>query len=258
MGLNYSKVQKRRGDLVPQTIFETGPKREILPDVPVNVITSALTNVASYISQKGGNVTIIGVGGVVNALLLKSRPATHDLEFFNEKLTSSDLDLLIEGASKAMGKDPRLQVHWSRNAKLFYIPRDNQHEALTKEALKLNNVIFKKPGLTVLAAPWYYSFCCKLNRIDSTWYLPHWIPDLSDATAFLWVQYEEHGQRKITPAMLSHCKLPRGRTYKSRYGRKFRRTNYVLQGSSDFLWSGKGACGRLRTYSIKSFRTGTM
>lgn len=212
MGLNYSKVptipcdHEKCRELAPRRTFD----HEILPRIHRDVITNALTNVARYISQNGGNVTIIAVGGVVNTLSLKSRPAPYDLEFFNEKLTPRELDLLINGAREAVKQDSTLQWHWSKSGKLFFIPRDNRREALTNEAFQQRNVIFSKPGLTVLAAPWYYSLCCKVDRVDKGSYFPYRNLDENDAIAFLWEYYQTPDRPAVSRAMLQNCKSLQG------------------------------------------------
>jgi pyruvate/2-oxoglutarate/acetoin dehydrogenase E1 component len=40
-----------------------------------------LRHVAADITEKGGDVTVIAVGDAVNTIYLKSREATHDIDF---------------------------------------------------------------------------------------------------------------------------------------------------------------------------------
>src|SRR5437016_3496764 len=45
-------------------------------------LVQALGHVARYLQDNNANITIIGIGGVVNTVLLGSRDTTHDVDFF--------------------------------------------------------------------------------------------------------------------------------------------------------------------------------
>lgn len=50
------------------------------------------------------------------------------------------------------------------NRTILFIPTEKR-TTLTDEALAQNEIIFREKGLIVLAAPWNYAFCCKLDRL---------------------------------------------------------------------------------------------
>ncbi|KAJ4393003.1 hypothetical protein N0V93_002207 [Gnomoniopsis smithogilvyi] len=203
MGLSWSKIQANRN---AKALRELAPKKTPghdtpLPDLTRDTLTKALTNVAKYISKKGGNVTIIAVGGAVNTIYLKSRTATHDLDFFNERLTTKDLELLVKGAREAAKYDHTLKEQWFNNRTVFFIPRDRR-DALTTEAYQQADVIFRQPGLTVLAAPWYYALCCKMDRIAGGGLHPARSYDLDDAITYLRSYLRKRGQGTVSRTVI--------------------------------------------------------
>ncbi|KAK4152496.1 hypothetical protein C8A00DRAFT_16204 [Chaetomidium leptoderma] len=186
MGQSWSRFQQRRNaksllDLAPA---KTPGQDPALPDLDRNTLLSALNTVAAYIAKKKGNVTVIAVGGAVNTIYLQSRAATHDVDFFNTQLTAADLGMIVEGAKAATKGNPKLDETWFNNRTILFIPKD-QRNALTEQAIAQNEIIFQKPGLTVLAAPWPYSFCCKVDRLAGGGVNSARVYDLDDAVQYL-------------------------------------------------------------------------
>lgn len=170
-------------ELAPrQTPGQSAP----LPNLDANTLNSALSVVAAYIAKKKQNIVIIAVGGAVNTIYLRSRASTHDVDFFNNNLTPADLALLMGGAQETCKtiKAPQLQEGWFNNHTIFFIAKD-QRETLTRDAYAQNEVVFRQPGLTVLAAPWYYAFCCKVDRRAGSGVTASQPYDLSDAVAYI-------------------------------------------------------------------------
>lgn len=130
-------------------------------------LIEALNYVAASITKAEGSVTVITVGGAVNTIHLQSRSTTHDIDFFNTYLTANDYELLIKGTKDATEKLLVFKNDWFNNRTLFFIPMDKR-SALTDEAFRQNEIVFQAPGLTVLAAPWKYSFCCKVDRLSGS------------------------------------------------------------------------------------------
>ncbi|KAK3941336.1 hypothetical protein QBC46DRAFT_382948 [Diplogelasinospora grovesii] len=149
-----------------------------------NTLISALRNVAAYIAKKKGEVTVIAVGGAVNTIYLESRHATHDVDFFNNYLTAADFELVVKGAREAIKRDSRLDESWFNNRTILFIPMDQQ-KALTEQAFAQQEVIFREGGLTVLAAPWQYAFCCKVDRLAGGGLNSARSYDLDDALQYL-------------------------------------------------------------------------
>ncbi|KAF5615164.1 hypothetical protein F52700_13553 [Fusarium sp. NRRL 52700] len=147
-------------------------------------LMAALSNVAAAINKKHGNVTIIAVGGAVNTIYLQSRENTHDVDFFNDNLTPEDFELLAKGIRSASKKDKTLTSDWLNNRTILFVSKDKQR-TLSQQAYEQREIIFEEPSLTVLAAPWEYAFCCKVDRISGAG--PHSPEsyDANDAVAYL-------------------------------------------------------------------------
>lgn len=199
MGQSWSKWNDRRN---AKSLVELAPKKtpgqeEPLPKLNRNTLLGALENVAASIAKKKGNVTVIAVGGAVNTIYLQSRDATHDVDFFNEYLTPADYENLVRSARDAAKRDTSLGEEWFNNRTILFIP-NNQRRSLTDEAIQQGEVIFKKKGLTVLAAPWNYAFCCKVDRLAGSGLYGARQYDLSDAVEYLGRHLETAGASSVS------------------------------------------------------------
>ncbi|KAK4656278.1 hypothetical protein QC762_0058740 [Podospora pseudocomata] len=198
MGQQYSRLRQRRNadrlrDLAPR---RTSGREDALPNLDYQTLWNALNNVAAYINRRNGNVTVIAVGGAVNTIHLRSRNATHDVDFFNNQLTVNDYELLINGAKDAVRRDRRLTEEWFNNRTIFFIPQERRDE-LTEEALLIHEVIFRAAGLTVLAAPWQYSFSCKVDRLSGGGLNSAQSYDLDDAVQYIHRYLLQRGGRQV-------------------------------------------------------------
>ncbi|RYO79116.1 hypothetical protein DL766_005246 [Monosporascus sp. MC13-8B] len=156
-----------------------------IPTYNRETLLTALHNVAAYINKRGGHVTIVAVGGAVNTIYLQSRATAHDIDFFNEFMTWKESEILLNGAKNALKHDKSLQKQWFNNRTIFFIPRDKR-VMLTQEAFKQQDVMFSENGLTMLAAPWKYAFCCKVCRIAGESIHSARPYDLDDAVQYLY------------------------------------------------------------------------
>ncbi|KAK4142558.1 uncharacterized protein C8A04DRAFT_29835 [Dichotomopilus funicola] len=166
MGQSWSRLQQKKN---AKSLLELAPKKtpgqdEPLEELDRGALLASLKAVAAYITKKKGNVTVIAVGGAVNTIYLQSRTSTHDVDFFNNRLTPAAFKLIVEGAAAAAKANPKLDAEWFNNRTILFIPRD-QRDTLTEQSYAQNEIIFQEPGLTVLAAPWQYAFCCKVDRV---------------------------------------------------------------------------------------------
>lgn len=140
---------------------------------------------ARYLQSKGASLTVIIVGGAVNTLFLQSRGTTHDIDFFNNNLKKEHMDLILAAARYAREQDSNLPSQWLNNRTVLFIRADLRN-TLTNEAYQQNEVVFEQRGLRVLAAPWNYAFCAKLDRLTGATDLGESRPyDVSDAAAYL-------------------------------------------------------------------------
>ncbi|KAH8592068.1 hypothetical protein B0O99DRAFT_690126 [Bisporella sp. PMI_857] len=130
-----------------------------------DMMLSALTSAAEYIRQKGGNFTIITLGGALNVMLLQSRVTSENVNFFAHPVTKEDARLLEAAAQHVAAQCPgQIGSDWLNNRVTNLIPRELR-PTLVQRALQQNTVVFQQPGLTVLAAPWSYSIAAKIDRI---------------------------------------------------------------------------------------------
>ncbi|KAK3307137.1 uncharacterized protein B0T15DRAFT_553551 [Chaetomium strumarium] len=125
-------------------------------------IIKALGYAAQYISQKGQNVTVVAVGGAVNTVLLQTRNTTYDVDFLCPLLVQPTLGIVRETGKYAVERSSvPLAADWLNNA-TARMPGVVEHvDALQEEAVAQNDVLFSRPGLTVVAAPWNYAFIKK-------------------------------------------------------------------------------------------------
>ena len=174
-------------------------------------LETALTNMARFLDSNGHDITVVTVGGAVNTLLLQSRQSTHDVDFFGTNINNPQRSLLDEAAEFAERQSPSpLGADWFNNETVLWLsPR--VHEQLTAEAIAQNEVVFRRSGLKLLAAPWNYAMCGKMNRLV----LPEQtrVYDLSDAPHYLHNYMRVNGQRPVTKEQIRQwCHIYRKNT----------------------------------------------
>jgi hypothetical protein len=134
-----------------------------LHDLTAEDLATALGVVGDYLRKKRKNLILIAVGGAINTLYLHSRISTHDADFFSRNLTYEELTVLNKACQKA-STTTGAPTRWLNNQTSLYLTHDVRL-GLVAKAIAANVVIFQRGGLTLLAAPWRYSLCSKLNRI---------------------------------------------------------------------------------------------
>ena len=156
----------------------------------------ALSLMARYIQQRHQSVTVIAVGGAVNVLLLQNRQSTHDIKFFGTNVGTDERILLSDASRYAeQNSTTPLGSEWYNNQTMLWLPA-NIHRTVTEEALQQDEVVYDQQGLKILAAPWNYAMCGKMDRLmsrDET--RPY---DTSDAATYLHHYIERNGQRPVT------------------------------------------------------------
>ncbi len=180
MGSGMSKEKEpRRAQITkisrPQDLIMHAPRPRVDCDGRViriedheldkRTLEAALLTMADYIDMQGQNITIITVGGAVNTLLLQNRQSTHDVDFFGTNLNNNQRILLDEAARYAERRSRTpLGGEWFNNQGMLWLP-PNVHRKVTQEALEQNEVVFFSRGLKLVAAPWNYALCGKMNRL---------------------------------------------------------------------------------------------
>lgn len=154
-------------------------------------LEAALARMANYIDSRHQSLTIITVGGAVNTMLLQNRQSTHDVDFFGTNLNNDQRALLDEAARFAEENSPTpLGGEWFNNQTMLWLP-PNVHQRVTQEALEQDEVVFEERGLKVIAAPWNFAMCGKMNRLVRGGEARPY--DLSDAASYLRHHIERHG-----------------------------------------------------------------
>lgn len=115
---------------------------------------------------------------------MHSRNTTHDFDFFNNDFSQQEYELITAATIVAQMKDEKLETTWLNNRTIVFMPIDLRN-SLTPEAIAQNEIVFKAPSLKVVAAPWNYAFCYKVNRLAGSSLLNARSYDLSDAAAYL-------------------------------------------------------------------------
>ncbi|KAJ5669109.1 hypothetical protein N7462_010179 [Penicillium macrosclerotiorum] len=185
MGQSLSNLRRQRSastlrNLAPRPTLPTQQ-----PSLSIATLTSALHNVALHLHSRHNNLTSIVVGGVVNTLLIRSRSHTSDVDFFNDNLTANEIKILMQATKAAMKKDTSLGDQWLSNHTVLFIPL-NLRRILTSQSVNQNEIVFRAPGLTILAAPWEYQLCTKLDRLSNSGKLNNTHPyDEEDALHYL-------------------------------------------------------------------------
>jgi hypothetical protein len=153
----------------------------------------ALRLVGDYIASKGRNLTAVCVGGAVNLLLLRTRHMTHDIDMLGGLGNASRilLDEAQNYAQSQMGN--RLGTDWLNTETEMWIA--HQRGYIQELAERQNVVVFQHGGLTVLAAPWEYAFCTKIDRWGKGDQVRPY--DLTDAAHYLNRWIRAHGGRPV-------------------------------------------------------------
>ena len=134
--------------------------------------------------------------GAVNTMLLGTRETTHDVDFFMPPCDSSIMRLLEQASQIAQAKASLpLGGVWLNNTTSLYISRTLREE-LAQQAVQQNEVVFQAPGLTVLAAPWLYAFCSKVDRLAKS--IRARAYDRDDAIAYLRRYTGRHGNKPLS------------------------------------------------------------
>ncbi|OTB04342.1 hypothetical protein M426DRAFT_11717 [Hypoxylon sp. CI-4A] len=154
---------------------------------------------ASYLDQKQVTARVVTIGGAVNTVYLRSRPSTHDVDFFLGNATSPQHNVIHEAARYA-NKQTRgaLGAEWFNNSTQLFMPPHVQQD-LANAAFQQNVVIYNKVGrgggLVVYGAPWSYALCGKFNRLCESSPRPY---DLADAVVYLHEHLRRAGQQTVS------------------------------------------------------------
>lgn len=205
------------------------PIPPVTRDIDQSVLRAALDHVSQYIAQRGRHLSVIGVGGAVNTLYLRSRATTHDVDVFGSDFGNQSRMLLDEAMHDAQQHIAGLGTDWLNTETQMWMP-GSMHDELTTMAREQNVQVYHGQGFTVLAAPWAYAFTAKCSRIllggaqaraydlpDAVTYIHEYIRShrgqpVSIATVMGWARHWHH---EITEDLLRNRVNPE---YVLRYG----------------------------------------
>jgi len=181
----------------PQRDSTSSPVRHVYDDLTSENLRQALQIVADFLKSQHAKIMLIAVGDVVNTILLRTRQTMHDVDFFNVNLTTQSAGLLREAAQFAQSASSvPLGGDWLNDSTILYIPRALQQE-LTEDAINQNEVIFQTTNLTVLAVPWQYALCAKVDRMTKRNRRDY---DVRDAAVYLHRLMQRGNNRRPMPA----------------------------------------------------------
>ncbi|KAG1741541.1 uncharacterized protein EDB91DRAFT_333994 [Suillus paluster] len=134
---------------------------------------------AEALKKEKKQITIVAVGGAINTMFLRSRASTGDVDFFSVDRTNHKV---LQGAIESTAKTMQLGKGWMNNHTAIFIPADTMNN-IYNEAIRNNVVVFNKPGLKVVAAPWMYCLVAKLEKAGKAGNSKSY--DMSDAAQYL-------------------------------------------------------------------------
>jgi hypothetical protein len=152
-------------------------------------INRGLDLTAQHLKGKKKQITVVAVGGAINTILLRSRASTADVDFFSvDTVNNPTLRDGIRSAAKTM----QLGEGWMNNHTALFITSDAKTN-IYNEAIRDGVVIFDKPGLKVVAAPWMYCLVAKLEKAGNRGNAKSY--DMSDASQYLIEESKRRGAK---------------------------------------------------------------
>lgn len=185
------------------------------PQLNRDQLNAALSGVAHYLAHHGANITIVTVGGAVNAILLRSRNSTEDVDFFTARLSNAEMNLLNNAIAHVCNSMPPGAIgrEWLNNRIINLLNAPGLRERLFQMAVEQNQIVFQQPGLTVLAAPWKFMFAAKIDRMTTSTWRKY---DATDAAHFLHQYIRAHDGRRVTLELMDQWAKEFGRPKPSR------------------------------------------
>jgi len=144
--------------------------RQLLTGLDRDTVTSGLGLMARYLHERHQDITIITIGGLVNVLFLQSQTA-YGADFFDVTMRKGQRIMLNEAARHAERGPVPLGNDWFKEP-LTLGGRFSWRlrKQLVEEALRQNDVVFEKPGLKLVAAPWEYAMITYMQWLRRGYY----------------------------------------------------------------------------------------
>lgn len=125
----------------------------------------------------------------VSSALLPTRDKPLKIDIYNN-LTDRQVDALVTGCRIAseQSRSPFTSRFFSNHV-LLVLSKSVQKMVL-QTASEQNEEVFASPGLKILAAPWNFAFCTKIERNTKP---TQWSYDVDDASMCLHRHIQKHG-----------------------------------------------------------------
>ncbi|KAL9637392.1 MAG: hypothetical protein Q9164_002212 [Protoblastenia rupestris] len=196
---NISSPQETLVTVPRSTVDERGnPIRVEDNELDRQTLDAVFSLMGQYIAQQHRIVTAIAIGGAVNVMLLQNHQSTQHVEYFGTNMGNEERLILGNAARYAEQNSPNtLGTKWFNNQTMLQLP-PSIHATLTQESIKQDEVVFNREGLKILAAPWNYALCSKMDRLVTHRRIRS--HDLSDAVAYLHYYIQGHGRISVSTA----------------------------------------------------------
>ncbi|KAJ6025208.1 hypothetical protein N7444_012887 [Penicillium canescens] len=143
MGQPLSNLRRRRSARTLRG-FAAHPTPSAPPNLSRETLINALQTVAAYITSKNQDITLIVVGDTVNTMLLRSRPNTHDVHFFNDNLTPAEVKSLSKATKLAFKRKPHSRARMAQQ------PYRSIHSLDSQFWPPLGNIYFVPSGISTV------------------------------------------------------------------------------------------------------------
>jgi len=146
------------------------------------LLTRGFSFLAGRLHAEGEDVTLIVIGGVLNAMHFESRQFTGDVDFLSTLLNPAQtavIDEVKRVVRRTIG-DGRIPRCWLNDDAVFHTSSPGVMAIVAREAREQNTRSFREPGLKILAAPWSFCLCTKLVRIGTPNQKPYDVADTVD------------------------------------------------------------------------------
>ncbi|KAJ6561341.1 hypothetical protein B0H10DRAFT_1844763, partial [Mycena sp. CBHHK59/15] len=128
------------------------------------------------------SIQIVTVGGAVNTILLRTRQATSDVDFFyHTHNRDTDVENLVRAAESVASGVKEFDEQWLNNHTAAFIEA-SVLKGLYRQSIQQNRLVFDSGSLKVYAAAWPFAFVQKVIRYGSEQRRPY---DINDAVAYL-------------------------------------------------------------------------
>lgn len=135
------------------------------PPLDPQILLQALSAMGTFLSTRDLEIELIAMGGETYNLLFPGKIAPYNKDFLKINLPDKKKLALYRAAQHAEAKCERhIGVDRFTRRHMLQLPEPIHQKVITL-ALSQKDYIFQSQGLKILAPPWDYIFCLKLNKL---------------------------------------------------------------------------------------------